>query len=146
MTPLDSFSWGSVKNTFYQEMQNVNELHDRIIYKLQNVLPLKCSLIPHKKLHIVLICVMPLLVPILRSTEHIRSFVQSSVWKCIDFSSTFYGWRYVILLPCKAGHLVYSFCHHQVVYLIQSSAYNPTLSSTLIPALCIITYFASYDS
>jgi hypothetical protein len=30
---------------------------------------------------------------ILRSTEHIRNCVRSSVWKCIDLSSTLYGWK-----------------------------------------------------
>jgi hypothetical protein len=34
-----------------------------------------------------LICVMPLMVPILRSTEHIRNFVRSSIWKYINFSN-----------------------------------------------------------
>jgi len=44
-----------------------------------NVLPMKCLPIPGKKLNIVFICVMLLMVPLLRSTEHIRSFVRYSV-------------------------------------------------------------------
>jgi hypothetical protein len=31
-------------------------------------------------------CVVPLMVAILRSAEHIRNFVTSSVWKCVNFS------------------------------------------------------------
>jgi len=41
-----------------------------------------------EKLNIILMRVMPLRVPIFRSTEHIRNFLRSSFRKCIDFSST----------------------------------------------------------
>jgi len=47
------------------------------------------------KLNIVLLCVVPLIVPILRYTEHISNFGRSSVWKCIYFSNTLYVWRYI---------------------------------------------------
>jgi hypothetical protein len=57
---------------------------------------MKCLPIPVQKLNIVLIRVVPLMVPILRSAEHIRNFVGSSVWKCIDFSNTLYGGRYIM--------------------------------------------------
>jgi hypothetical protein len=42
-----------------------------------------------------LMCVVPLMAPILRSAEHIGKFVRSNVWKCIDCSNTLYGWRYM---------------------------------------------------
>jgi len=49
-----------------------------------------------EKLSIVLMCVVALMVPIFRSTEHIRNCVRSSVWKCVCFSITPCGWRYVL--------------------------------------------------
>jgi len=50
--------------------------------------------VPGEKLHVILVCVMPLMVPTLRSTERIRNCVRYSVWKCIDFSYELHGWRY----------------------------------------------------
>jgi hypothetical protein len=48
------------------------------------------------------------MVSILTSTEHTRNSVRSNVWKCIDFSSTIYGWRYMFyFVSLKAGHSVY---------------------------------------
>jgi hypothetical protein len=41
--------------------------------ELQSVLPMKCLPIPFKKLNIILMCIMPLMVPILKSTEHIKT-------------------------------------------------------------------------
>jgi len=43
-----------------------------------------------EKLNIVLICVVPLMVPILRSNEHISNFVSGPVFENvpIDFSNT----------------------------------------------------------
>jgi len=53
---------------------------------------MKClPIIPGKKLNNILMCVMPLIVPILWSTEHIRNSVKLSVGKHIDFSKTLYG-------------------------------------------------------
>jgi hypothetical protein len=78
--------------------------------ELQSPLPMKCFPIPGEKLNIVLMCVVPLMVPILRSAKHISNYVRFSVWKCIDVSNTVCGWRYIyiffILLPSKAGHSV----------------------------------------
>jgi len=64
--------------------------------QLQSPLPIKFLPIPVQKLNIILMCVMPLMVPILRSTEHVRNFVRSSVWKYINFSNTLYDWRYIM--------------------------------------------------
>jgi len=50
--------------------QNVNEL--------QSALPMKCLSVPVQILNIVCMCVVPLEVPISRSTEHIRNFVTSN--------------------------------------------------------------------
>jgi len=47
--------------------------------ELQNALLLKCLLLPDEKLHMVLMCVVPLMLPILRFTKHIRNCVMSSV-------------------------------------------------------------------
>jgi len=47
--------------------------------ELQSVLPMKFLQIPGEKLNIILMFVMPLMVPTLKSTEHIRNFVKSSV-------------------------------------------------------------------
>jgi hypothetical protein len=62
---------------------------------LQSALPLKYFPVPVKKLNIVLMCVVSLTVPILRSAGHTRKFVRFSIRKCIGFSITFYGWRYM---------------------------------------------------
>jgi len=47
--------------------------------ELQSVLPVDYLSVSCQKLNIVLMCVMPLMVPILRYIEHIRNFVMSSV-------------------------------------------------------------------
>jgi hypothetical protein len=44
--------------------------------------------------------VVPLMVPILRSSEHPRNFVKSSVRRCGDFSITFYGVKIYVLFYC----------------------------------------------
>jgi hypothetical protein len=78
LTPLDLFL-RFVKDILYHEkVQNVNVL-------------MKCLPISGEKLSIILVCVELLMMTILRSTEHIRNFVRSSVWKCIDFSNTISG-------------------------------------------------------
>jgi hypothetical protein len=59
-------------------------------------LPMTCLIAPGEELFIVLMYVLPLMVPILRFTEHIRNFRGSSVWKYIDTSNTVYGWRYIM--------------------------------------------------
>jgi hypothetical protein len=61
---------------------------------LQSALLMK-YLVRSKKL-IVMMCVVPLMVLILRSTEHVRNFVSFSIWKCIDFSNTCYSWRNIM--------------------------------------------------
>jgi len=88
-TPLDVFLWEFVKDIVYCERaQNANELPDRIVRAA-----VKCLPAPGVILNIILMCVMPLTVPILRPTEHIRNFTRFSVWKCFGFSNTSYGWR-----------------------------------------------------
>jgi hypothetical protein len=70
-------------------MQNVNEVLDKVSFAeciTSETLPM-----PYKKLNIILTCVVPLMVPILRSTKHIRNFMRSSVCKCTSFSNTLYG-------------------------------------------------------
>jgi hypothetical protein len=47
--------------------------------ELQYVLPVKCSQVSGEKLNIILMRVMPLVVSILRATEHVRHLVRSSV-------------------------------------------------------------------
>jgi len=72
------------------QMSSVTELSE-----LQSPLPAKCLPMPGKKINFVLMCVVPQMVSILRSTGQIRNFVRSSVWKCIDFSNALYVWRYI---------------------------------------------------
>jgi hypothetical protein len=67
-----------VKDIFYREkVQNVNELCDRIHQSCR--VRYQCLPVPIQKLNIVLMCVVPLMVPTLKATEHIRNFVRSSV-------------------------------------------------------------------
>jgi hypothetical protein len=56
-----------------------------------------------------LMCVMPLMVPTMRSTVHVRGFVKSIDWKCINFPNTLYGCSYImfILSPFEAGHCIF---------------------------------------
>jgi hypothetical protein len=56
----------------------VNELYDRIMTAVA-ALPMKWLSVPGEKLNIILMCATPLMVPILRSAEHIRNFVRSTV-------------------------------------------------------------------
>jgi len=42
-----------------------------------------------KKQNTVFMHIMPLMMPILRSTDYISNFMRSSVWKCIDFFKRF---------------------------------------------------------
>jgi len=58
------------------------------------------------------VCVVPLMVPLLKSTVHIRNFVRSSFWKYIDSYNPLYGWNYTILYftaiyPDSLGQPVY---------------------------------------
>jgi hypothetical protein len=53
--------------------------------QLQRTLPMKWFSIFGRKLNMVLMCVVPLLVPILRLPEHIRNFVSSSIRKYTHF-------------------------------------------------------------
>jgi len=73
--------------------------------ELQSALQKKCLPVPGEKLSIIMMCIMPLIVPILRSTEHIRNFVRSSVWKCIDFPNTLYNWKYILF------YFILFYCH-----------------------------------
>jgi hypothetical protein len=80
-------------------VQNMNLLHDNYhSSRALCMLPVKCLQVPHVKLNIILMCVIPLMVPILRSAEDLRNFMKSSVWKCINFCSTLYGWRYIFYI------------------------------------------------
>jgi hypothetical protein len=78
--------------------------------QLQSASPVKCMAVSGKKLNTILMYVVPLMGPILRSTEHIRNFVRSSVWRCTDFSRTLYGWDMFYLVSFKAKHSVYYNC------------------------------------
>jgi len=60
-----------------------------VLLELHSVLLMKCLPIHAGKLNIILMCVAPLIVPILRS-ENRRNIVRSSVSKCINFSNTLY--------------------------------------------------------
>jgi len=85
MTPLDFFFWGRGSKTLYivkecrMRKNCVTESSE-----LQSALPMKWLPVPGEKLSIFLMCVVSLMVPILRSAEHIRNFVRSSVWSCVD--------------------------------------------------------------
>jgi hypothetical protein len=78
-TPVDFFSWEFVKDTVYREkLQNVIQLRDRIVTAAEcitNDMTATCG----EKLSIVLLCVVPLMGPILRSTEYVRNLGTSSV-------------------------------------------------------------------
>jgi hypothetical protein len=74
LTPL-AFFWGFVKEMVYCEkckmwMSCVTESSE-----LQSILPMKCLPIPCDKLNIILMCAVPLMGYIPRSTEHIRNFM-----------------------------------------------------------------------
>jgi len=64
-------------------MSRVTELS-----QLHSALPMKCLPVPGEKINIVLMRVVPLIMPILRSAEHISNFVRSCVRKLIAFSNT----------------------------------------------------------
>jgi len=62
--------------------------------ELQSALPMTCLPISGNKLGIIFVCVVPLVMPIFRSAaDHMRKFMRSSVWKCINFFSTLIGQR-----------------------------------------------------
>jgi hypothetical protein len=67
-------------------------------------------LVTGEKLKTILMCVVPLMVPILRPTEHVRSFVRFSVWKCIDCSNILCGYGQFVSVPFTAGHC--TVCKH----------------------------------
>jgi hypothetical protein len=64
--------------------------------ELQSALPIKRLPIPVQKLNTVLMCVVPLMVPILTSTGHKTNFVRPSVLKCMDFSNKISVWTYSV--------------------------------------------------
>jgi hypothetical protein len=72
----------------------VNELCDSS--ELQSALLLKSLLEPGDKVNIGLMCVVPQMLTILSYAENIRNFVSSSVWKCIDFSMSIHGSRFIM--------------------------------------------------
>jgi hypothetical protein len=76
---------GFVKDIAYHEkVQNVKELYDRVIRAAECVTK---EMLVNMWLEIeyCLMCVVPLMVPILRSTEHIRNFVKSQCFKVYQF-------------------------------------------------------------
>jgi hypothetical protein len=77
----------------------VNELRDRIV-RAAECITNEMLANTWQKLNIVL-CVVPLMVPTVTSTEHIRNFVRYSVWKCIDFCNTLYGERNMTFFRCQ---------------------------------------------
>jgi hypothetical protein len=90
LTPLDFIPCRFVKDASYLKMvQNGNELLARIVTPAEyvtNEMLENTWLETEHSFHVYL----PLTVTILRSTGHTRNFVRSSVWKCIDFSTTLY--------------------------------------------------------
>jgi hypothetical protein len=75
---------------------------------------------------------------ILRSAEHIRNFVRSSVWKYIDFSNIIHGWRYImVLFSFKFGHSVYI-----TISLCRQLRY-PLFTCFLTRATCICDFHYS---
>jgi hypothetical protein len=98
LTPLDFFLLVICKGHFYRKkckmwMSCVAESSE-----LQSALPMNFRPFTGEKLGIVLMCVILLMVPILRCNEHIRNFKESNVWKCMDFSNSFYGWRNIYIM------------------------------------------------
>jgi hypothetical protein len=74
--------WEFVNNIFYRErLQNVNKLHDRIFRAAEYVTNEMLSCTCVQKLNIILTLVVPLRVPILTPTEHIRNVVTSMIKK-----------------------------------------------------------------
>jgi len=67
-----------VKDILHREVQNMNELHAEIIRAPVCVIS-DLLAVPGKKLNVILMCVVPLMVPILRSIKHIRNFMMSGV-------------------------------------------------------------------
>jgi hypothetical protein len=59
-------------------------------------LPKKHLPTPDEKLKIVWMWVVPLMVPILRSAEHIKNSLRPSVSRFIDFFNINYGWKYIL--------------------------------------------------
>jgi hypothetical protein len=74
---------------------------------LQSVLPVKSSPTPGKKLNIALKCVVPRMVPILRSMEHKRNVVRYSVLKCVSFFCTLSDQSYTIFILFHSFILFY---------------------------------------
>jgi hypothetical protein len=74
---------------------------------------MKCLPVPGKKMNIILMCALPLTVPILSSSENLRNFERSSVWKHINFSSTYYGWRYMFHSVAVEG---WTLCIHTYIH------------------------------
>jgi len=83
-TPLDIFFWGFVKQNILKNckmwMSCVTESSE-----LQSSLPTKCLPVPGNELNIAFMCVVPLMVPIFRSTEHIRNSCVVQYFKMYQF-------------------------------------------------------------
>jgi hypothetical protein len=81
VSPLDFFFCGFVKDIVLFVVKKCKTQISCMTEssELQIVLPVKCLPVPGKELNVILMCVMLLMVPMLRYTEHIRNVVNSSV-------------------------------------------------------------------
>jgi hypothetical protein len=79
LTPLDFFSWVFVKDILYCEKCKMCIFCMTELSEQQSVLPMKCLPTHGKKLNIILLCVVPQMELILKSTEHIKNVVRSIV-------------------------------------------------------------------
>jgi len=94
--------------------------------ELQSEWPMKCLPMPDEKLSIVLKRFVSLMLSILRSAEHIRNFVRSSVWKCIDLSNALHAWRYMFYFIVMQGlHFLNLYIRHE-----KASIGTSTINST----------------
>jgi len=104
--------------------------------QLQSALPMKCLLIAGEKLNIILMCFVQLIAPILRCTEHTRNLMKFSVWKCIDFSRTLYGWidiQCFISLSFNTGYSVYLWIAFWFIIIVTKYLGIATVSKDLLP-------------
>jgi len=78
--------------------------------ELRSALPMISFPTAGEKMNITLMCVVPLMVPTLTPTVHMRNFVRSSVWECTDRKILYNFYNYFSILfirACVSKHYAY---------------------------------------
>jgi hypothetical protein len=144
-TPL-IFSGVLHKTMFVIKVQNENERWDRIA-TAKGCVTNEIFVNTWRETELRHMCVVSLMVPIVTSTENIRNFVRSNVWKCIDFCNMLYGWRYTTfhftvghLYCCKSNHITYTTLQLQITFpCISLNTHNEVLLTDHILCTNILT-------